>query len=465
MTPFTISFRRDLDREVTELHAGEHFRVGIDRFESFFGGHIPTRLIDLLRIASAVHVIDRLAKRRQRDQRRYWSRTLGVTIGALEPEFWSEQAVRQALTDTIEFLSDDTWELAFEKDDRRRAHEVQSHLFVPPPDSRVCLYSGGLDSAAGLGVQIGSDPGRPVLPVTIWHQPGQRKLVLNQHGYFVSERKATITPLVVKAVLQRKSIHPALREESTQRSRAFLFLAGGAAAAAMVGGSRVEIYESGIGAINLPLMAGMVGSRTTRSVHPEFLARMAHLVGLVLDRPIGFVLPFAANTKGQMIGKLAGLGLGGVIPMTASCIHYPLCEPGHKQCGVCPACLFRRQSILAAGLSEPPGTYKFDAFGSAEAANQIHDKQRRYLKAFLDQVVQLDEVSPDAPLPSRFRRHLIGTGILAHAEPHESIARLLCDYRDEWRSIAMKAESLGISWPRLVARTRPAREGASHVAP
>lgn len=464
MTPFTISFRRDLDREATLLNAGEHFQIEISRFESFFGAPVSARLTDLLRIASAVYVTDRLARRGRRNPRRDWSRTLWLTIGVLDPEFWSSQAVRQALTDTIEFLSDDTWEFAFKRDDRRRLSEIQHRFLAPSSDSRVCLYSGGLDSAAGLGVQIGSDSVRPVLPVTLWHQPGLRRLVFRQFHHFVSKKSATITPLVIKTAISGKAIRPPLREENTQRSRAFLFLAAGATAAAMIGGSSVEIYESGIGSLNPPLMAGMVGSRTTRSVHPEFLRRMAHLVGLALDRPINFYLPFIASTKSQMVRKLAELGLEGVVPMTASCIHYPLRERKHKQCGVCPTCLFRRQSILAAGLSEPLGVYKFDAFGSARAAGRIPAERMKYLKAFLDQVVQLDEVRPGAPLPTRFRRHLIGTGILALNEPHKAIAQLLCDYRDEWRSIAMRAESLGIPWAKLIAGSRPVGKGASHAA-
>jgi hypothetical protein len=253
------------------------------------------------------------------------------------------------------------------------------------------------------------------------------------------------------------------REERTQRSRSFLFTATGAVAMAMAGGAETELYESGIGAINLPLMSGMVGSRTTRSAHPEFLRRMAGLMELVLERPMSFALPFGLLTKGEVVARAKQAGCEDVAEITVSCVHYPLRESNAKQCGVCPACLFRRQSLSVAELRESAATYKYDLFENVEAANRVPAQRLHYLKAFLDQVVQLEGVQENQPLPLRIRRHLVGTGVLANGDRVNSVVRLLRTYRDEWRETIAQAQGRGISWTKLMGRPTPLTEGATHA--
>lgn len=464
MTPYTVAFRKPSNAEETLLCAGQQFRFEINEYERFFGKRVPDVFIDLLRIASAIYFTDRLMQRKRRDQRRYWSRSLILKVGVLQPDRWSSNDVRDAVADGLEFLTDDAWELIFEKDDQRTGRQIQRALFSIPVDSRVCLYSGGLDSAAGLANQVATDADRHVLPVTVWHQPIQRKMVQRQYDLLRSKLDVTISPLIVKAARIWMPDLAHIREELSQRSRAFLFMAAGGAAAAMAGASTIEVYESGIGAINLPLMAGMVGSRTTRSAHPEFLRKMSRLVSLIAEQEITFKLPFMDRTKGQIVKALTDHGLAELPPTTVSCVHYPLRESKHKQCGVCPACIFRRQALLVAGIQEPPGTYKFDLFGSPSRANRISPKRLKHLKAFLDQVVQLTDVKPNHPMPARIRRHLFGTAILKAGQSPEPIIQLLGQYRDEWKDITARTAEQGFSWTKLITSPGPRMEGASRAS-
>lgn len=461
MTPYSFSFQRN--GSPFALIAGQHFHFDIDQFERLFQQSIPARLIDLLRIASAVYFVDRLVRRRRRDQQRHWSRTLKVQIGVLEPDFWANDIVLESLTDTVQFLSDDTWDFSFFQDDQRTKKGVQRSLFSLPADPRVLLYSGGLDSAAGLANRIAIEPARPVLPVTIWHQPIQRKIIGKQFQLLRSKGQVQIIPLIIKlALIWRPEIKANFRAEQSQRGRAFLFAAAGAVSSAMLGGTNVELFESGIGAINLPLMSGMIGSRTTRSTHPAFLRRMSQLVGLILARPMKFDLPFFGQTKGEVVRKAKQIGLDELTRLTVSCVHYPLRESGHKQCGVCPACIFRRQSLEAAGITEATGTYKYD-FLDVKSMSQVSERDLKYLKAFLYQVIQLGDIQAGAPLPQGVRRHLIGTGIVGNGESTELIARLLTTYRDEWQQVIAQAQDRGISWTRLVGRCTPSTEGVAHA--
>lgn len=464
MTPYSVSFERGKDRTPFELSAGTHFRFDFDQFERFFQKPLPDRWLDLLRIAAGIYAVDRLSRRRQRDQRRFWSRTLRLSVGVIDPNFWSQGDVLESLTETLEFLSDDTWDLTFKKDDKRSRREQQLFMFNESDNNLICLYSGGLDSAAGLANRVAEDPTREILPVTVWHQPIQRKSVRKQFAMLGGRYRVQITPLIVKsALIWTPELKSRFREEPTQRGRSFLFTAAGAIATAMAGGSETELYESGIGAINLPLMSGMVGSRTTRSAHPEFLRRMSKLVGRVIARPMSFVLPFEQLTKGQVLAQARGAGLDELVKTTVSCVHYPLRESEAKQCGACPACIFRRQSLTVAGLHEPAGTYRYDLFENADASNQVPPKELDYLKAFLDQVVHLDGIRENQPFPLRIRRHLIGTGVLADGESGEIVSRLLRTYRDEWRETVAQAQGRGISWTKLLGRRASLTEGATNA--
>src|SRR5205085_1134460 len=96
---------------------------------------------------------------------------------------------------------------------------------------------------------------------------------------------------------------------------------------------------------------------------------------------------------------LADDGLEDLARSTVSCVHYPLRESPHKQCGVCPACVFRRQAMFVGGIKEPPGTYKFDLFGPSLFVNGIPENRLEYLKAFLMQVVHLAPLDSQDELP------------------------------------------------------------------
>ena len=61
-------------------------------------------------------------------------------------------------------------------------------------------------------------------------------------------------------------------------------------------------------------MAGMTGSMSTRSCHPEFLRRMSRLVSLVTGREIIFRLPFYQWTKGEMVRAMNEAGLADLAP-------------------------------------------------------------------------------------------------------------------------------------------------------
>jgi 7-cyano-7-deazaguanine synthase in queuosine biosynthesis len=409
-----------------------------------------------------VYVVDRLVKRRPKSS----SRTIGLKIGVLDDGLWNQQDVRDCVHDALDFVTGDFWEIEFERD----AQEYQwPERFLPfsktDGSPLIFLYSSGLDSAAGLVARMNENPCHPVIPVTVWHQPGQRRLVHRQykflHDYYRSKGFGTqIDPLIVKVAMMWPSAAEEKQQERSQRSRSFLFTALGAITAIMHGQRTIEMFESGVGAINLSLMAG---SKATRSSHPKFLRLMSKLASLVGANEVEFTLPFMGNTKGELVKSLAGVDLQVFAASTASCIHYPIRHKKYKQCGVCPACIFRRAALRAGGIQEPENAYKYDFLGPAERINHLPEKRLVYLKAFLIQVAQLRDIENIDRLPPAFEQHVV-PHIVPKGQSQKGVIQLLARYRDEWMNIALEGQAKGFKWAQLLAAHRPETQGVCHAS-
>ena len=234
-----------------------------------------------------------------------------------------------------------------------------------------------------------------------------------------------IEPLIVKVAMMWPSAAEEKLQERSQRSRSFLFTALGAITAIMHGQRTVEMFESGVGAINLPLMAGMVGSKATRSSHPEFLRLMSKLASLVADSEIELHPAVHRPDQGRGRQALAGADLQELAASTASCVRFPLRHSKQKQCGLCPACIFRRQAAAVRRDSRSPSdAYKYDFLGPAERVNQLPEKRLGYLKAFLMQVAQLRGIEEHDRLPPAFERHVVGTGIVPKGQSQKGVIQL-----------------------------------------
>ncbi len=463
--PFNISFWSGSDNNTVDLRAGDEFRCDLDALSTFCLNEPPARLVDFLRIASSIYVADRLVKRCPKQSVKKPSRTIGMKIGVLDPDFWNSSEVRDTIHEALDFVSGDFWDVEFVAD--KTPFSRRGRLLPDPYEGQsplICLYSGGLDSVAGLAARIMQSPGRPVIPVTVWHQPRQRHLVREQLKLFGTRSNAAIDSLIVKIAMMWSSKLHRSSEERSQRCRSFLFATFGAVAAIMHGQQVIEVFESGTGAINLPLMSGMIGAKSTKSVHPKFLRLMSRLASLIAGSDVEFCLPFHAQTKGELVRNLCGNGFEQLVNLSASCVHFPQRHCKQKQCGVCPACIFRRQALASAGFTEPEDTYEYDFLGSPHAANNIAPKRVRFLKAFLMQVAWLKDVEVCGQLPPAFARHLISTEILARDESQENVIELLTRYRNEWMAIASERGRKGHNWARLLAVHEPKMEGATHAS-
>ena len=168
---FRVEYANGFDTKSRVLTSGRDFRLDFEApgvtHGRYFIGDLSPRLVDLLRIGEAIFVVDRLVRRR-RGPSGSWSRSLNLGIELLEPNFWSSTEVLDALQQTVEFLTGDDWDFVFFQGPARYewSPPLLSNVFAGE-SPLICLYSGGLDSAAGLGRRLGESPDRFVIPVTV----------------------------------------------------------------------------------------------------------------------------------------------------------------------------------------------------------------------------------------------------------------------------------------------------------
>ena len=361
-----------------------------------FFQRLPPTLADLLDVTIALYAADR------RSPRSYYGirtgqRRIGVRIGVRDPDIWNDTEVQERLQILLYWLTQDEWSLIFQtRKSQPRLAELEQFLFNDPAASpeTVSLFSGGLDSLAGLATAaLEGHRGSSVLVSAYTNsrlfslQRKQVRLINSAWGKEGNEN-AQRQVLHVAAPLGLE-IPPQIREEGSQRTRAIVYLAVGVATAMLAGSDALHVYENGIGALNLPMNETQLGVDNYRSVHPLSLMMTEEFFSIVLGQSVRIRNPFLFTTKAEMCRALSSRGLIDAVELTVSCDGFPQrVKDSPSQCGYCTSCILRRQAFLASGLAECDSTrgYRMDALGKQEELNA----ERRYgLNAMRNQVYRL----------------------------------------------------------------------------
>jgi 7-cyano-7-deazaguanine synthase in queuosine biosynthesis len=358
-----------------EMPAFAEYYVDDELLATPFGNMLPPVLADWIDVAVAVYFADRFAVRRTRlggeRQQYHWGRVIKLTVGVRVPEIWRRKEVSESLTDLLGFMTGDRWEFEFvEYDGKRRRAEVsvQATLFPLTGPTRVALYSGGLDSFAGVAQEIRTNQAHHFVLVSgvtnSRQQAGQRKQV-KAIEEFVGRRAIHVT------VPLRRSWREVQRpEEWSQRGRGFLFLTLGGATALAINNHELFVFENGIGAINLPINGTQVGTYSSRAVNPVTLARMETFIQVLSGESFTIHNPFLFSTKGEMCTNNCVASMASFIEETFSCDGFPVRAHKRPQCGTCSSCVLRRISLLSAGLNKYDRGYLVDVFDETKPLNR-----------------------------------------------------------------------------------------------
>ena len=305
---------------------------------------IYPQVIDFLSIALAVTAADTFVLRSNTPDG--WTRNFKIQLPLYSPPVW--RALKLELEAALHFLSGDIWDFTF-----------TDNGFPPPnpypEESRancinldgldcVSLFSGGLDSAIGA-IDLLANGCSPLFV---------------SHAYKGDKSRQDLVANSLDGKFSRFSINASPRNvgngsDITMRTRSLNFLAAGAIAACALNiknkSNTTALYvpENGFISLNAPLTNRRIGSLSTRTTHPHFIAA----IQTIFDKasiPCKILNPYQFVTMGEMVAQCRGREiLKKVVNNTVSCSHW---KRKRMQCGVCVPCIIRKASLKRGGILE-----------------------------------------------------------------------------------------------------------------
>lgn len=400
------------------------------------GRPLDSAVADLIELGAAVQLVDRMERRPPaRCGGDSWARRLRLVVGVRNLDLWRADSVSRQLHEMLAWLTDDDWVIDFvARAGSVRPAESYRFLFENPVEGAVVsLYSGGLDSYAGLALELSED----TVPVLVSVVPNTRQGASQSHTLGLLQKQFGIA---VPRVAVKCHLRGMQSRESSNRSRGFGFLAVAASVAAMSDIKTVHVYENGIGAINLPYSWSQGGAQSTRSMHPKTLCLAGALFSSVLDHPIKLVNTNQYRTKGELCRRMP-FKLHSAVSQVMSCdtafVHRASKVPN---CGSCTSCLLRRQALWSADLGrlDRQTQYRRDVVDATTTDREVP----RDLKMMLSQAARIERaLSDDKPMQRllmEFPEMIDARDALASLDPdavvEEQIVGMLEGYVQEWHS-------------------------------
>jgi 7-cyano-7-deazaguanine synthase in queuosine biosynthesis len=320
------------------LVPGENLSLGSKDFIKYFG-ELTTLEQDLLLIASAVFAADRATRRGERED---VCRSIMLEIPVVNYERIARHI--STMQSSLRLLSNDTWRIVL------RQSKGTTETFEAPKSNggTTLLLSGGLDSFAAA-IQEGDKKVTLEMVSHRTHNPrtsqAQTNLyqLLSSAGYNVVHKHFFVSSGAGKTHMLEHD------EESSQRTRSFLFMILGALVARRTGNHKIlMLAENGQLAIHLPLTQGRIGAFSTHTAHPDVISSMEDLLSSLMQVKLIIRNPFAHMTKKEVV-EIAYTKLRKGIPISTSCFMNWRLPASFTHCGTCIPCYIRRIAIESLG--------------------------------------------------------------------------------------------------------------------
>lgn len=400
-----------------ELH--QKIRFSTAALESYAFSKWEPVIFDAMLVAASVEFADLSCRRPSLG----WQRRLSIRIPVDDPDRWEAPAVKDGLLEAIRFVTGDHWSIRFFKRTERLENAEGARLPLFPPSKAVLAYSEGMDSLAVAGLaraRLGDDVVRVRL--------GGAGRATNANG----------EPFVSIPYRVRANHH-----EPTVMSRGFKFTMISGLAAYLTGANKIIVPESGQGALGPPLVTVGHAYPDYRN-HPRFTSRMERFLEALLEQPIRYQFPRLWYTKGETLARYVAIEGDETWRSTKSCWRdnrWSSVRGSWRHCGVCAACMLRRVSVHAAGLSEDPETYVCTDMSATTLKSAVdpdfkHAKTayREYAIAGVRHMDDLADMADDRERPI-VRRHAESLrrvpGLTGDSEGR--LVRLLERHADEWK--------------------------------
>ena len=315
--------------------------------------------LDLLIVAASVYIADTSVSRSSYEDG--WTRRITIHLPVSDMEAW--QAASDQLGKMLRFLTGDYWSIRF----RGRPEKFQK--LIKNPDGlnltdfdNVSLFSGGLDSLIGA-IDLIATGRKPLLIGHYWDGETSSAQNILQGELVRAFGKDAFRYLRARIGVERSDLESA-GSENSQRPRSFLFYSMAAMVADALGlTDNILIPENGLIALNVPMDPLRIGSLTTRTAHPHFIASMEELASMV-GMSSKFENPYRFKTKGEMVAECHNPELlKRIASKSMSCsspakVRWKGASPQH--CGHCLPCLIRRASLQRGLIGKDTTEYYLD---------------------------------------------------------------------------------------------------------
>lgn len=315
--------------------------------------------IDLLVLAAHVHAADTRISRAEQSQDS-WTREIRLVVPVSDPDRWRPAV--STLQKMLDFLTGDRWTIGFRARPPRFAMIAQQpgESLIDPPFDSLSLFSGGLDSLIGA-IDLLEEAATPLLVSHFGEgatSDAQSKLFAGLKRHY---NKSTFERLRVGMTFDDGLVEDVGSENST-RGRSFLFFALGVfAGTGLRHRFTLRVPENGLIALNVPLDPLRLGSNSTRTTHPYYIARWNELLRAIeIDGDVQN--PYWDKTKGEMASLCRNPVLLKELVMESLSCSSPTKGRwqglGIEHCGYCLPCLIRRAALTAAwGIGNDGTTY------------------------------------------------------------------------------------------------------------
>jgi hypothetical protein len=357
----------------------------------------------------------------------------------------------------LHFLSNDVYSLQFVPLEKDRRVQTPYFEFRDKDDwpfhkpDRVVMFSGGLDSLAGI-VEAAASGDKSVL---VSHRPVST-LDARQRKLFGELRKKYPGQLIHVPVWINKN--EGFGREPTQRTRSFLFAALGTLVAQSIDAQSIRFYENGVLSVNLPLAEEVLRARASRTTHPVTLHLLSSLAAAVTGRELPIDNPFLFKTKTEVVQVLKRHNQTDLISLSCSCSHLIFQPSETRHCGRCSQCVDRRFGVAGAGvLSKDPETdYASDVFTGARPK----ELDRSIAIDYTRHGIELERRS-DVEIAANFNAE-ISRAVRYESKGREAAELLIAMYKRHGTVVRrVLEEQLRTNAPRLIDRTL---EGTSLLA-
>lgn len=347
-----------------EYHEGRTKNVNLDLID--FGTSVyklSTRVKDLLEIAGYLFAADRESSRGKRDHVEYhsWSRKFHIHIKVRDYKFWSDPDTQYLLSDILCFITGDIeYKFTFyegQPDFPTNLFDTEKFELDTKKKLSIALFSGGLDSLAGIIERIGQTKDEICL---VSHQSGQPSVKQTQNNLFEAINK--LYPHRCKHYKFHCGLSHLKSIDETQRTRSLLFTAMAFSIANTYKQDKIYVYENGVTSLNFSKTQDMMNSRASRTTHPKTIRLLEKLFTKIAERDFKIEHPYLYSTKTEIvkiIKKYKGLKL---LDSAVSCSSTRNKPAKHTHCGVCSQCIDRRFAVYAAEVekSDENGIYDFN---------------------------------------------------------------------------------------------------------